>query len=62
MLRLLGVLLLVSGVVSLIEGRITIYGLDTIVDDLQIAPVAGWLILAAGVALLLSPRRRHGAF
>ncbi len=62
MLRLLGVLLLVGGLVSLVQGRITVPGRDTIVDDIQIPPVAGGLAMAAGGMLLMSPRRRRGAF
>jgi hypothetical protein len=62
MLRLLGVLLLVGGLVSLVQGRITVPGRDTIVDDIQIPPVVGGIGMAAGVMLLMSPRRRRGAF
>lgn len=62
MLRLLGVLLAVGGLVSLIQGRIIVPGTYTIVEDVQIPPVAGGLGMAAGVALMMSPRRRGGAF
>lgn len=62
MLRLLGVLLLVGGLVSLVEGRIDVPGKDTIVDDVQIPPVAGGIGMAAGVMLMMSPGRRRGAF
>lgn len=62
MLRFLGVLLVACGLVALIQGRISVPGTYTLVEDVQIPPVAGGIVMAAGVALLMSPRRRFGAF
>lgn len=62
MLRIIGVLLVVGGLVSLAEGRLSVPDTDTIVEDVRIPPVAGGIAMAAGVILLMSPRRRGGAF
>lgn len=62
MLRIFGALLVVGGLVSLVQGRITVPDTDTIVEDVRIPPLAGGLVVAAGVVLLMSPRRRGGAF
>ncbi len=62
MLRIIGVLLFVAGLTALVQGRIAVPNTDTIVEHIPIPPLVGGLAMAAGVVLLMNPRRRFGAF